>query len=283
MSEYGERHTVSRLIGAPPGYIGYEEGGTLTESVRRRPFQVLLLDEFEKGHKDVWNLLLQLFDEGHLTDSHGRKVSFRNTIIVMTSNMGAEVISQLPSEVMGTEPEVQSAIMEIVRKTLSPELLNRIDENIIFNRLQRQHMDRICEIGIHDIAVRLEDGQNMELDVSGLAIDVLADKGYDVRYGARPLKRVLSREILNPLSRLVLEGSIVDGDVVRVRTLGEAERLINEFPGVYHGWVNADDEGNDKNAVVILRNHPAHSSNVPNEDELDGWTDGYEQGKEFKN
>mmetsp|Transcript_13912 Transcript_13912/g.20633 ORF Transcript_13912/g.20633 Transcript_13912/m.20633 type:complete len:280 (-) Transcript_13912:513-1352(-) len=162
MSEYGERHTVSRLVGAPPGYVGYEEGGVLTESVRRRPFQVLLLDEFEKGNKEVWNLLLQLFDEGHLTDSHGRKVNFRNTIVVMTSNMGAEVIAQMPAHLKGTEPQVQDAIMEVVRHTLSPELLNRIDESVVFNRLLREHMDKICEIGISDIAARLESGQNMK-------------------------------------------------------------------------------------------------------------------------
>jgi ATP-dependent Clp protease ATP-binding subunit ClpB len=171
MSEYGEKHTVSRLIGAPPGYIGYEEGGVLTESIRRRPYQLLLLDEFEKGHKEVWNLLLQVFDEGHLSDSHGRKVDFRNVICVMTSNMGAEVFSQLPNSYIGSEPEVgfnvfkglhytmitalincipqvQAAIMDIVRRTLSPELLNRIDETILFNRLQREHIDAItskCE------------------------------------------------------------------------------------------------------------------------------------------
>eukprot|EP00816_Leptocylindrus_hargravesii_P010465 CAMPEP_0196802480 /NCGR_PEP_ID=MMETSP1362-20130617/2080_1 /TAXON_ID=163516 /ORGANISM="Leptocylindrus danicus, Strain CCMP1856" /LENGTH=766 /DNA_ID=CAMNT_0042173787 /DNA_START=763 /DNA_END=3064 /DNA_ORIENTATION=- len=254
MSEYGERHTVSRLVGAPPGYVGYEEGGVLTESVRRRPFQVLLLDEFEKGHKEVWNLLLQLFDEGHLTDSHGRKVNFRNTIVVMTSNMGAEVIAQMPAHLKGTEPQVQDAIMEVVRHTLSPELLNRIDESVVFNRLQREHMDKICEIGISDIAARLESGQNMKLDVSPLAIDILADKGYDVRYGARPLKRVLGRDLLNPLSRLVLEGSVVDGDTVVVRALGEAMKMIEESPSSYHGWVSASRD-NDKNDVVILRNH----------------------------
>ena len=123
MSEYGEKHTVSRLVGAPPGYVGYEEGGTLTESVRRRPYQILLLDEFEKGHRDVWNILLQLFDEGCLTDSHGRKVDFRNCLVVMTSNIGANVIAELPPELTGSEPAVQESIMEVVRGTLSPELL----------------------------------------------------------------------------------------------------------------------------------------------------------------
>jgi ATP-dependent Clp protease ATP-binding subunit ClpB len=257
MSEFGERHTVSRLIGAPPGYVGYEQGGVLTESVRRRPYQVLLLDEFEKGHKNVWNLLLQLFDEGHLTDSHGRKVDFRNVIVVMTSNMGAEVVANLPPQMLGTEPEAQGAIMDVVRRTLSPELLNRIDEHVVFSRLQRQHMDRICEIQLKQIAERLEDGQNMTLDVSPVAIDSLANEGYDVRYGARPLKRTLNREVLNPLSRLVLEGGVIDGDVVRVRTRVEADAIANAEPDSWHGCLSSGNitDGADKDEVVLLRNH----------------------------
>jgi ATP-dependent Clp protease ATP-binding subunit ClpB len=252
MSEYGEKHTVSRLIGAPPGYIGYEEGGVLTESIRRRPYQVILLDEFEKGHKDVWNLLLQLFDEGRLTDSHGREVDFSNCIVVMTSNLGAHVLADLPAHFKGTEPEVEASIMEVVRHTLSPELLNRIDESVIFNRLQRENMDRIAEIGVKDIAKRLEDGQNMTLDVSDLAMDCLAEKGFDIRYGARPLKRTLVKELLNPLSRLVLEGSVVEGDDVLVRTRGEAEKNIAEFS---HGWLSSTPVSEDKNDVVVIRNH----------------------------
>jgi len=268
MSEYGERHTVSRLIGAPPGYVGYEEGGVLTESVRRRPYQVLLLDEFEKGHRDVWNLLLQLFDEGHLTDSHGRKVDFRNVIVVMTSNMGAEVFSQLPAHFVGSEPRVQDSVMEAVRRTLSPELLNRIDETVSFNRLRREHMDRIAGIGLSDIEKRLESGQNMTLDVSPAAVDGIADRGYDVRYGARPLKRALARDVLNPLSRLVLEGGVVDGDVVRVRTRAEAEDMIDGGEDE-HGYITSSSD-EDENAVVILRNHePAEDKD---EDE-DAWDD----------
>jgi ATP-dependent Clp protease ATP-binding subunit ClpB len=252
MSEYGEKHTVSRLIGAPPGYIGYEEGGVLTESIRRRPYQVILLDEFEKGHKDVWNLLLQLFDEGRLTDSHGREVDFSNCIVVMTSNLGAHILADLPAHFKGTEPEVADSIMEVVRHTLSPELLNRIDESVVFNRLQRENMDRIAEIGVKDIAKRLEDGQNMDLDVSDLAMDCLAEEGFDIRYGARPLKRTLVRELLNPLSRLVLEGSVVEGDDVLVRTRGEAEKNETEFS---HGWISSTPVSEDKNDVVVIRNH----------------------------
>jgi ATP-dependent Clp protease ATP-binding subunit ClpB len=273
MSEYGERHTVSRLIGAPPGYVGYEEGGVLTESVRRRPYQVLLLDEFEKGHKDVWNLLLQLFDEGHLTDSHGRKVDFRNVIVVMTSNMGAEVMASLPEHMTGTEPQAQSAIMEVVRRTLSPELLNRIDEHVVFSRLQREHMDRICQIQLDQIAKRLEEGQNMTLDVSPMAVDCLADQGYDVRYGARPLKRTLNREVLNPLSRLVLEGGVIDGDIVRVRTRGEADKIATSDPDSWHGCIASGvNSAGGKNEVVLLRNHPFEVADDSNSNWLiDQW------------
>jgi len=263
MSEYGEKHTVSKLIGAPPGYVGYESAGQLTESVRRRPYQVVLLDEFEKGHPDVWNLLLQLFDEGRLTDSHGRTVDFRNVIVVMTSNIGAEVLSNLPSHYQGSEPEVQAAMMDVVRKTLSPELLNRIDENIIFNRLQREHMDKIADIGLKQIDERLQSGQNMTLDVSTTAKDCLSEKGYDFRYGARPLRRVLAQDVLNPLSRLVLEGGVMDGDVVQVRTLGESEKLKRESPDLT--WVSSDEESDDKNSVVILRNHPLKLDDNPEE------------------
>lgn len=263
-SEYGEKHTVSRLIGAPPGYVGYDEGGVLTESIRRRPYQVILLDEFEKGHRDVWNLLLQLFDEGHLTDSHGRKVDFRNCIIVMTSNLGANVLADLPPHFKGTEPEVQDNIMEVVRHTLSPELLNRIDETVVFNRLQRENMDRIAEIGVLDIAKRLEDGQNMKLDVSPLAMDCIAEKGFDIRYGARPLKRTLARELLNPLSRLVLEGSVIDGDNVLVRTRGEAER---DKQTSEHGWISSNPASEDKNDIVIIRNHEVKPPSEPTWDD----------------
>eukprot|EP01083_Nonionella_stella_P203957 743841_1 len=257
MSEYGEKHTVSRLIGAPPGYVGYEEGGVLTESIRRRPYQVLLLDEFEKGHKDVWNLLLQMFDEGHLSDSHGRKVDFRNVIVIMTSNMGAQVVANLPEHFRGNEPEVQDAMMDVVRKTLSPELLNRIDESVIFNRLQREHMDKIADIGLREIAERLENGQNMVLDISSNAKSSIAEKGYDIRYGARPLKRILAKDLLNPLSRLVLDGGAIDGDVVKVRTLGEVQEMKKEDPLL--SWVSGSShlpkEDGDRNSVVILRNH----------------------------
>jgi len=280
MSEYGEKHTISKLIGAPPGYIGYESAGQLTESVRRRPYQVLLLDEFEKAHPEIWNLFLQLFDEGRVTDSHGRQVDFRNVIVVMTSNMGANVLSNLPGNYTGNEPDVQKSMMEVVRNTLSPELLNRIDESIIFNRLQRDHMDKIAAIGLQEINERLQNSQNMVLDVSTAAKDCLAERGYDFRYGARPLKRVLAQDVLNPLSKLVLEGGVIDGDVVQVRTLGECQKLQrNSLPNL--SWVSSDRDGtdsDDKNSVVIIRNHEQR----PDKDDLDtSWEDDeflYEDG-----
>jgi len=253
MSEFGEKHTVSRLIGAPPGYIGYDEAGRLTESVRRRPYQVLLLDEFEKAHPDIWNLLLQVFDEGHLTDSHGKTVDFRNVIVIMTSNMGAQVISELPPEMSGNEPKAKKAVMDVVRNTLSPELLNRMDETVIFNRLQRQHMGAIADMGINEIAKRLDDAHNMTLDVSDNAKMVLSEMGYDVRYGARPLKRTLNRELLTPLSQLLLEGSVSEGDTVRVRTRVEASRINDEVKSGL-GWVCNKKQAEDMNDVVILRN-----------------------------
>jgi ATP-dependent Clp protease ATP-binding subunit ClpB len=269
MSEYSEKHTVSRLIGAPPGYVGYEEGGTLTESVRRRPYQILLLDEFEKGHKDVWNILLQLFDDGRLTDSHGRQVSFRNVIVVMTSNMGANVIAELPPELTGSEPSVRDALMEVVRGTLSPELLNRIDETVVFNRLQRENMGQIAKIHLDEISKRLKDGQNMTLDVSVAAMECIAEKGYDVRYGARPLKRVLARDILNPLSKQILEGSVREGDTVKVRTRGEGQLMAKSNPTVT--WVSSNDSlgEEDRNDILILRNHEC---NLASSDE-ETWDD----------
>lgn len=277
MSEFSEKHTVSRLIGAPPGYVGYDEGGALTESVRRRPYQVILLDEFEKGHPEVWNILLQLFDDGRLTDSHGRVVDFSNVIVVMTSNMGAPIIAELPPQLKGSEPEVQERIMEVVRKTLSPELLNRIDETVVFNRLQRDHMDQIAEIGIAEIEKRLQDGQHMTLDVSAPTKACIAERGFDVRYGARPLKRALVKGLLNPLSRLVLENSVRDGDVVRVRSRGEAIKLQKDGEAKF-GWETGSHPlSDDKNDVVILKNHEPTPENEDGElsgsEDEDFWDD----------
>ena len=260
MSEYMERHSVSRLIGAPPGYVGYEEGGVLTEAVRRRPYQIVLLDEFEKAHRDVWNVLLQLFDEGFLTDSHGRKVDFRSTIIVMTSNLGSDIIDQLPPTAKGNEPEVVDQIMNRVRSQLSPELVNRIDESIVFGRLQRENMDRIAEVQLDKIRERVSGTHNMSLDVSERAKRSIGDIGYDPRYGARPLKRAIQTHILNPLSRLVLESTVREGDTIRVRARGEVDDAKEDF-----GWTGyrsdsvdtkiLEDKTDRSDDVVVLRNH----------------------------
>lgn len=275
MSEYGEKHTVSRLIGAPPGYIGYDQAGILTESVRRRPYQILLLDEFEKAHRDVWNVLLQLFDEGHLTDAQGYQVDFRNVIVIMTSNLGASEIAELPEHLRGSEPVIQDALLDVVRHNLSPELYNRIDETVIFNRLQREHMDAIAAMGIREIALRLMNGQNMTLDVSANVMSVLAEMGYDVRYGARPLKRAIARNILNPLSRLVLEGGIVSGDFVQVKTRAEAMHLQKQKCGTSeHGWICASELSNDKNDIVILRNHRSKAVDGGDDDHDGGINEG---------
>lgn len=263
MSEYGEKHTVSRLIGAPPGYIGYDEAGALTESVRRRPYQVLLLDEFEKAHRDIWNLLLQLFDEGFLTDSHGRKVDFRNVIVIMTSNLGADVLAELPPEYTGSESSVQESVMNVVRQNLSPELLNRIDETVVFNRLQREHMDRIASIGLEEVAKRLKEGQDMVLEVTDNAKSVIAEMGFDPRYGARPLKRVLARELLNPLSKLVLEQAVHNGQTVEVCTRAEAQnRQKSGDERATYGWASRDEGSSDKNDIVILRNADTTNSEI---------------------
>jgi ATP-dependent Clp protease ATP-binding subunit ClpB len=272
MSEFGEKHTVSRLIGSPPGYVGYDNGGMLTETVRRRPYQVILLDEFEKAHAEVWNLLLQLFDDGRLTDSHGRQVDFSNVIVIMTSNMGAQVISELPIHLKGDEPSVQESIMRVIRKTLSPELINRIDETVIFNRLQREHMDQIAEINIEQISDRLEKNQEMTLEVSQAARGCIGERGFDIRYGARPLKRALTQEILNPLSKAILEGEVREADVVRVLTRGEALNLKQDG-NAQLGWVTgADHRSKDRNDVVILKNHEAYS-----EDDVLGETSSEEE------
>jgi len=259
MSEFGGKHTVSRLIRSPPGYVGHENGGVLTEAIRRRPFQVILLDEFEKADPEVWNLLLQLFDDGRLTDSHGRQVDFSNVIVVMTSNMGTQIRSELPSHLKGNESSVKESIMDVVRKNLSPELMNRIDETVVFNRLQREHMDQIADIQIEQIVMRLDKHQDMALEVSPGAKTCIAEHGFDVRYGARPLKRALAIEILVPLSKAILEGEVREADLVPVANRGEAWKLQSKGKARF-GWVTgADHRSRDRNDVVILKNHEAYS------------------------
>jgi ATP-dependent Clp protease ATP-binding subunit ClpB len=214
MSEYLERHSVSRLIGAPPGYIGYEEGGKLTEAVRRRPYSVILLDEIEKAHHDVFNVLLQVLDDGRLTDNHGRTVDFKNTIIVMTSNIGSQAIQRITDE-GGDEKEISKAVLEVLQTRLLPEFLNRIDEIIVFHPLHRDEIRQIVDLQV----VRLEkliDQQGITLQISEAARNAIASDGYDPAYGARPLKRVIQQRIQNPLAVELLRGDLREGDCIHV-------------------------------------------------------------------
>ena len=214
MSEYMEKHAVSRLIGAPPGYVGYDEGGSLTEAVRRRPYQVVLFDEVEKAHPDVFNVLLQVLDDGRLTDGQGRTVDFKNTLIVLTSNLGSELLA---SQADGDDVEsVRPGVMDVVRRAFRPEFLNRLDEILLFRRLSRQHMTGIVEIQLRRLEALLAD-RKIVLDLDAAAKAWLAETGYDPVYGARPLKRVIQRELQNPLATAILRGSIKDGDRVAVR------------------------------------------------------------------
>lgn len=212
MSEFMEKHSVSRLIGAPPGYVGYEEGGSLTEAVRRRPYQVILFDEVEKAHPDVFNILLQVLDDGRLTDGQGRTVDFRNTLIIMTSNLGSALLAEHSGEI--TE-KIRNQVMDIVRGAFRPEFLNRIDEILLFRRLSREDMNGIVKIQLQRLSHLLKD-RKISLDVDDLALTWLGDQGYDPAYGARPLKRVIQRELQNPLAVMILEGKIHDGQTVPI-------------------------------------------------------------------
>ena len=219
MSEFMEKHAVARLIGAPPGYVGYDEGGTLTEAVRRRPYQVILFDEIEKAHGDVFNLLLQVLDDGRLTDGHGRTVDFRNTVIIMTSNLGSEIMAAQPEG----EPSsaVREPVMELVRASFRPEFLNRLDEVILFHRLDRTHMGAIVDIQIARLAQRLSD-RKIALELDDDARAWLGDAGYDPTYGARPLQRVIQRSLQNPLAQLIIAGRLGDGETVHVSAGGDS-------------------------------------------------------------
>ncbi|MFC1673960.1 AAA family ATPase, partial [Pseudomonadota bacterium] len=223
MSEYMEKHAVARLIGAPPGYVGYDEGGALTEAVRRRPYQVILFDEVEKAHPDVFNVLLQVLDDGRLTDGQGRTVDFRNALIVLTSNLGGDILAH--QEEGHDSGEVRSQVMDVVRDAFRPEFLNRLDEVVLFHRLFREHMDDIVSIQMARLLALLDD-RKITLNMDDAAKSWLADKGYDPVYGARPLKRTIQRALQNPLATQILEGKIKDGDTVQV-SAGDELLTIN--------------------------------------------------------
>jgi ATP-dependent Clp protease ATP-binding subunit ClpB len=212
MSEFMEKHSVARLIGAPPGYVGYEEGGYLTEAVRRRPYSVILLDEVEKAHSDVFNILLQVLDDGRLTDGHGRTVDFRNTVIVMTSNLGSARIQGIADE--GYEA-MKAAVMEVVGQHFRPEFINRVDDLVVFHPLDKAQIRMIAGIQLGHLRKRLE-GAGLRMEISDAALDLLAEAGFDPVYGARPLKRAIQQQIENPLAQSILAGDFAAGSTVRI-------------------------------------------------------------------
>ena len=220
MSEFMEQHSVARLIGAPPGYVGYDEGGRLTEAVRRKPYSVILLDEIEKAHRDVFNVLLQVLDDGRLTDGKGRTVDFKNTVIIMTSNFAGQQIQEL-SDSQGADWEIEAHVKEALKTYFKPEFLNRIDETIIFHTLKREHLEKIVEIQLTLLKQRLKE-RRLDLTFTDAAKRQLMDEGYDPAYGARPLKRTIQQRLENPLAMEILAGRFVDGDAVRIDTDGQS-------------------------------------------------------------
>jgi len=228
MSEYMEKFNVSRLVGAPPGYVGYEEGGQLTEKVRRKPYSVVLLDEIEKAHPDVFNLLLQMLEEGRLTDSFGRKVDFKNTIIIMTSNIGAEMLRKQGSIGFKTQTEevtyqsMKERLLEEVKKAFKPEFLNRVDDIIVFRSLTKEDLLHIVELEVKDVESRLRD-QNIKLELSQDAKEFLMEKGFDKQFGARPLKRTIQRFLEDPLAEDIIKGEFKKGG--RVKVTAKADHL----------------------------------------------------------
>jgi ATP-dependent Clp protease ATP-binding subunit ClpB len=225
MSEYQEKHTVSRMIGAPPGYVGYEEAGQLTEAVRRRPYTVVLFDEIEKAHPEVLNVLLQLLDDGRLTDGKGRTIDFKNTVVIMTSNLGSHYISERSTGEGGTINEgTRREVMEALRAHFRPEFLNRIDEIIFFHALTREHLKQIIDIQIGGLVRRLEE-RKIHVELADSAKELLVQEGYDPTYGARPLKRTIQRRLLDPLAMRVLEGDFGEGDTVAVAVADGALRF----------------------------------------------------------
>jgi ATP-dependent Clp protease ATP-binding subunit ClpB len=213
MSEFMEKHSVARLIGAPPGYVGYEEGGYLTELVRRKPYSVILMDEIEKAHPDVFNVLLQVLDDGRLTDGQGRTVDFRNTVIVMTSNLGSDIIQELSGETL--YPVMKAAVMEKVSQHFRPEFINRIDESVVFHPLGREHIRAISAIQIEFLRHRLLD-REIAFEITDAALDLLGEAGFDPVYGARPMKRAIQQQLENPLAQEILSGYFAAGDTIKV-------------------------------------------------------------------
>ena len=240
MSEFGERHTVSRLVGAPPGYVGYDEAGQLTERVRRNPYSIVLFDEIEKAHPDVFNLLLQVLDDGRLTDGQGRTVDFRNTVIVMTSNLGSEFLASRSGALgfvastdgsgFSSQDDVRNRVMGKVREAMRPEFLNRIDEIVLFQKLGADELAQIVRLMLGASAARLA-AREVEFEVTDAAVALLAERGYEPEYGARPLRRVIQREIDDRISDLFVSGALGDGEGVRVDA-ADGEFVVVPVPRV---------------------------------------------------
>jgi len=224
MSEYMEKHAVARMIGAPPGYIGYEEGGQLTEAVRRRPYSVVLFDEIEKAHADVFNVLLQILDDGRLTDSKGRTVDFKNTVLIMTSNLGSREIQAAE----GDEKQVREAVLQELRISFKPEFLNRIDDIVVFHQLSREQIGQIIDVQLERLREMLRE-RNITLALDPSAKELLSREGYDPNYGARPLKRAIQTLIQNPLAIKLLQGEILPGQVVKVAANGDGMEFRTEL------------------------------------------------------
>ncbi len=233
MSEFMEQHSVARLIGAPPGYVGYEEGGVLTEAVRRRPYSVILFDEIEKAHRDVFNVLLQVLDDGRLTDGQGRTVDFKNTVIIMTSNIGSQIIQDLTGK-EGAEWEIEAQVRGLLRQHFRPEFLNRVDEIVIFHSLGKEHLTRIVDIQLQGLEKRLK-GRGLHLKVSDAAKAELGERGYDPTFGARPLKRVIQQEIENPLATRILDSEFNEGDTVEIDADRHQRFLFRKGSPVHEG------------------------------------------------
>jgi ATP-dependent Clp protease ATP-binding subunit ClpB len=239
MSEYQERHSVSRLIGAPPGYVGYDEGGQLTEAVRRKPYSVILLDEIEKAHPDVFNILLQVLDDGRLTDNKGRVANFKNTIIIMTTNIGAHLIQESFEKINDENyfevlETTKDEVLALLRKTVRPEFVNRIDEIIMFRPLSQKDIRKVVDIQVDLIRKRLDEA-GVKIDISDAARERLSKLGYDPQFGARPLKRVLQRELLNELSKQILSGKVSKDSVIFIDLKNETDFVfenLNETPVV---------------------------------------------------
>jgi len=219
MSEFMEKHSVSRLIGAPPGYVGYEEGGYLTEAVRRRPYSVILLDEVEKAHPDVFNILLQVLDDGRLTDGQGRTVDFRNTVIVMTSNLGSNLIQEQAGDSEADYMQMKASVLAVVQGHFRPEFINRLDELVVFRPLDKKQIRAIARIQLTYLEKRLAERQ-LKLEISDDALALLGNAGFDPVYGARPLKRAIQQQLENPLAKEILEGRYAPGAIIRVAAAG---------------------------------------------------------------